>query len=472
MIRPALITLAVLALTPLPAVEAVEKQPGGDGSTHAGGEKSNDFEEAARRPPVLGVRARTSSTPSFAVELVALPDAARDEVTLPTRVHRIAVTGLVRTQPFVVLRELPFAAGQVVDAALWQFATTRLWNCGLFNKVEAVLARDPSNGEVVATFAVVENWTLNPLFSFAAGGRAAWVRLGATDSNLLGRFLEFGAQYERFTHYDGFQAWVRDPRFLGRRLDWVVVVDRLVRPRPDFADRRLRLGTEVAGLLWQDRLRLTAKVEALYDVLLPADGGDDAGAPRHGVGLVEFGVRLGRVDALRVRQRGVSLEVRSTAVATDAAPVRGFSQGWLELLALQTFGERWNLAARLQMGAQGEAPDHLRFWLGGLNLVRGYVDNHVRTGRYLLLNAEARWVALDSYWVALVPAAFVDVGLAAPTFGTSLPLLSTGGGVRIVFPWMVRSGLRVDAALPLLADGCPRGALPCIGLSLGVYQFF
>ncbi len=327
-----------------------------------------------------------------------------------------------------------------------------------------------ATGEVVATYELEENWTLNPLFSFAVGGDAAWLRVGASDNNVLGRYLELGAQYERFGVYNGFQAWARDPRFLSKRLDWVVIVDRLVRPRPDFADRRLRIGTELNSLLGNDMLRLTAKLEALYDVLLPLDGSDDSGAPRQWSALAEWGVRVGRIDTIRVRQRGVSLELRNTIVATQFSNLNGFSQAWLELLALETFGERWNLAARVQAGVQGDAPTFLQFYLGGLTVVRGYIDNFVRTQRYALLNAEARFTAFDSRWISLVAAGFVDTAVAARTTGGVQPMLATGVGMRFLLPWMVKTGLRVDGAVPLLAASCPSGFCP--NLSIGVYQFF
>ncbi len=410
------------------------------------------------------------ASPAWADAPAPLPLEATEAVAFPVRVDRIVVRGLTRTREEVVRRELPFGAGDTIDEDTWQFGATRLWNTSLFGQVADSIGRVVGTGEVVATYVLEENWTLNPLFSFAIGGNAAWVRAGASDNNVLGRFIELGAQYERFGAYNGFQAWARDPRFLGNRLDWVVIVDRLVRPRPDFADRRLRIGTELNGLTWNDRLRLTAKVEALYDVLLPVDGSDDSGSPRGWAVLSEWGVRIGRVDTVRVRQRGVSLEVRQTVVATQLGGANGCGQGWLELLALGTLGERWNLGARVQLGIQGDAPPYLQFYLGGLTVVRGYIDNFVRTQRYALLNAEARFTAFDSHWISLVAAGFVDTAVAAQATGGVQPMLATGVGMRFLLPWMVKTGLRVDGAVPLLAASCTGGFCP--NLSIGVYQFF
>ena len=425
-----------------------------------------------------------TTLPAFAHEAAPLPADVTAAVQFPVRVDRIVVQGLTRTRESVVLRELPFAAGETIDEETWEFGATRLWNATLFDHVSASIGRVVRTGEVVATYRVEENWTLNPLFSFAIGGNTGWVRGGASDTNVLGRFFELGAQYERFGDYNGFQAWAREPRFLGKRLDWVFIVDRLVRPRPDFADRRLRIGTEVNGMLASDRLRLTAKVEALYDVLLPLhnpDGGDVPDAspqiappPERSAWavLAEWGVRLGRIDTVRVRQQGVSLEVRETLVATNLSTFQGFSQGWLELLAMQTVGERWNFAGRFQTGAQGNAPDYLQFYLGGLNVVRGYIDNFARTRQYALVNAEARFVAFDSRWVAIVAAGFVDAAVTQHPGGGVTPMLATGTGVRFLLPWMVKTGLRVDGAVPLVASPCAHWGGFCPNLSIGVFQFF
>lgn len=390
----------------------------------------------------------------------------------PIRVDLIEIRGLHRTRQEVVLRELPFAAGDNVDAQLWSFALTRLWNCTLFDQVDGHLERDLATGQVRVVIELGETWTLNPLFSFAFGGSAGWARVGASDNNIAGRFLELGAQYERFNEHNGFQFWARDPRFLGKRLDWVVLVERLVRPRPLFADRRLRISSEVFGLFRSDRVKVSGRLEGLYDVLLPVDGGPDNDAPRNWSMLVEGAVRLGRLDTVRLRTSGASLEVRSTYVATRLATLGGHAQGWVEGLAHVMLGERWNLSTRVQLGMQGNAPDYQRFWLGGLQHIRGYVDNYARTDRFALINAEARWIAFDSKWFALMAAAFVDAAVTHDTERGTRAMVSTGIGGRGLLPWMVRTGMRVDLALPLVDGPCKSGAALCPGLSVGVYQFF
>lgn len=148
-----------------------------------------------------------------------------------------------------------------------------------------------------------------------------------------------------------------------------------------------------------------------------------------------------------------------------------FGQLWLESVGFLTAGERWNFAARVQAGIQGDAPRQLRFYLGGLDEVRGYPDNFKRTPRYAFANLETRFIALDSTWISLMPAVFIDGGVAANETGGATPMLAAGTGVRVLFPWMVDSGLRIDVAVPM-PNGCTGGHSFCPGLSVGVYQYF
>ncbi len=402
-----------------------------------------------------------------------LPEHATTAVKLPAIIDLIEVTGLHRTKLSVVLRELPFVRGQKVDQATWDFAITRLWNFGLFGDVKANVIR--RHGKVVAQFVLDERWTLNPLFAFGVGSGVIWAGAGATDSNRAGRFVEVGAQYQRFNEFNGFEAWVRDPRLFDKRFDWMVLAGQLVRPRGDFADRRLRFSTEFAWTSWLDRLRLGARIDVMRTTFLPPDGADAGDNPAMAWAFAyEVSTRIGRVDAVRIRQEGGTVELRAAFVSAEASTVTlgsDFGQLWLEGNGFLMVGDRWNFASRVQAGIQGDAPKQLRFYLGGLEQVRGYVDNFARTPRYAFANVEARFIAYDSTWFALMPAVFVDGGVAARETGGAVPLLSAGTGLRILFPWMVDAGIRVDAAVPLSA-GCSGGHGFCPGLNIGLYQFF
>lgn len=389
-----------------------------------------------------------------------------DEVpveALPVRVERVELTGFSWTKPSVVLRELQLELPGEVTPSQWTLGLARLWNCGLFSRVDGRLERRPEG--VVAVLDLEERFSLNPLFSFGIGGGSAWVRVGANDNNFLGRFLEWGLRYERFLAYNGGQVWFRDPRLFGKRLVGLAQVEWLFRPRPEYTRRRLQGLIDVLGEV-DDVMLLGLRAEVFRDEYSPPLAGEPR-LPRDMQGvLVHSSIRVGRVDTVRLRETGVSVEVRNTVGFTNDPAAPFFMQSWAEALGFLMLGERFNLAVRLQAGLSSAAPTEQRFYLGGLDLVRGYDDSTMRTEQFVLGNVELRGVAFDSTWFAVVPAVFVDGALARTEQYGSRALLSSGVGVRLLVPKMLRTGLRADLAVTLV------GGQPQVGFSFGVFQFF
>ncbi|MBI5608645.1 MAG: hypothetical protein HY902_07170 [Deltaproteobacteria bacterium] len=431
---------------------------------------------------LVGVAVTLTAVPARAADL---PQASTGtaEIALPARIDSLEVRGLWRTQRGVVERELPWRVGEVVPAELWREGLAKLWNMGLFSRVSAQL--EHREGRHIAVVTVEERWTLNPLFSFAVlvrrdgkpGESSSWWSVGAEDTNVLGQFLDVAAAYEQFNQYSGGRVWLRDPRWLGRRLDALIQWDYLVRPRVGFADRRMLLRAELNHLFDGDRVKFGARLDLQRDVFFDAGDTPSALPPDGKTAILDLGLRLGRVDVQRLRQVGQSLEVRS-GVGVSAlvdAPGQVHTQAWLQGLGYWTLGERWNLAVRVQAGHQSaNTPAHLQYFLGGLYEVRGVRDSFLRADRFALANAEVRYVAADWTWLAILPTAFVDAVVARDAERSWTTLVSAGGGVRLLVPRFVRTGLRIDVAAPLAGMPCSAGGLfgTCAGMSLGVYQFF
>lgn len=380
----------------------------------------------------------------------------------PQRIDSIEVKGVSWTKEFVVLRELPWRAGEVVSREDWELGTTRLWNIDLFSRIDARL--EERDGKVVAIYDIEERFSLNPLFSFGIGGGRWWFRVGANDVNWFGRFLEWGVRYERFDIYNGGQGWLRDPRLFNKRLIGLVQVDYLFRPRPEYVRRRLGGTLDLSGEL-NDVTRTGLKLEVFYDQYLNPLEGPPVLPPELVAGQLTWFQRLGRVDTVRLRQTGWSFELRETFGVASSGPERVYLQLFMELLWFKLLGERFNIAVRAQGGLSTDAPTELRFQLGGLDLIRGYADSLVRTQRFALANIEARGIIFDTMWVALMAAAFVDGALAETTNAQVTPLFSVGGGLRLLSPRLVKTGIRADVAVTLTGR-------PAVGLSFGVYQFF
>jgi hypothetical protein len=260
----------------------------------------------------------------------------------------------------------------------------------------------------------------------------------------------------------------------------------LTRPRPGFSDQRTQATVELAKLFGGDRLRVALRASAFADrFLAPLDG------PRYFPDatetlLLEPSFRLGRVDTVRLRQSGASLELRPGAGFSSSDVAEQFAQMSIEALGFLRLGERWNLAARVRGADVGRVPPHLALYAGGLDLVRGFPDNYVRTRALALANVELRLVAFDSTWIALMPVAFVDAAAARSPSGSAGTALSAGAGLRVLVPKFVGTGLRVDLAVPIAASlrgvseaeqarlgpVTPAASTGSVQPSLGIYQFF
>lgn len=381
----------------------------------------------------------------------------------PRRVDKIRVHGLIRTKEFVVRRELGFREGDVITQEVFDLAITRLWNTTIFSRVQGHF--EDEQGQTVCVLDLEDRWTLNPLLGYGAGGSAFFFRLGAADNNILGRFLEVQAQYQYFDGFHGGQIIVRDPRLLDERMELLVQAERLVRPRPGFSDQRTQIISEVAKQHWQDRMRFGFRVNAFMDRFLsPLDPPERFPAPTETL-LLSPTFRIGRVDTVRLRQTGASLEVRPGLGLTTSDVTSQYAQMIGEAMGFAMVGERLNLAMRVRAGTVSRVPEHLQLYVGGLDLLRGFRDNHLRTNVYALENAEVRFVAFDSTWVALMPTVFADAVVSRNQVGVPRFDASAGAGLRVLVPKFVGSGLRADFATPLTQAAS-------FEVNLGVYQFF
>jgi hypothetical protein len=385
-----------------------------------------------------------------------------------TRIDEVQIDGLWRAKPFVVTRELPWKAGEVVTPEQWQLGLDRLWNMSLFSRVNARVITDGERK--IAKLDLEERFTLNPLFKYAitkkAGGDTVWwLRVGLSDNNLFGRFIEFGAQYERFGSFNGGQFWLKQPRLFDRRLIGLFQIERLARPRPGFVVFRALARFEVSGEV-HDRLAFLGRTDFIADSFQPPVSDEPPTVPRSNQGaLLTAGVRFGRVDLDRLRHKRWQLQIQPTLGLTNDAAGRTFGQVWSEFLWFLPFGSRGTVALRVQGAAMTHAGLQNRYYIGGLDLVRGLPDNAIRTNAFGLGNFEVRFIAFDSMLLALVPTLFVDGVIAAGDDGGPMRSEATaGGGCRFLIPRLVATGMRVDVAVPLRGGG-PQA-------SVGVYQFF
>jgi hypothetical protein len=412
------------------------------------------------------------------------------------RIHLTSVLWVTRRS--VILRELPWKEGETVTANQWQLGITRLWNTGLFSRISARVVREGDRR--VAVLDLEDRLTLNPLFKFAFEGGGSgilpsggapplyWFHLGASDPNLFGTFLEGGFTYEMFGENPGGRVWFHDPRLFDKRLDGWFEVNYLPRPRPGFV---LFRGTARAQVSYEvnDLFSVLGRVDGILDrfVAPPPDTGPYLRQHPGEGALVSLSVKYGRVDTVRLFQKGWSAELQPLFGFTNDPTHPRFNQVLFQLLGFVPVGSWLNLAFRVHAGGSEPAPTQDLLYIGGLgdaalgglwdHTVRGLPDNAITTNAFAMVNAEARFLAFDSTWLALMPAVFVDgvIAAASPVASGSTPNLngppqravSVGAGVRILIPRFVGTGLRIDGAYVL---GEPLYVQSWY--SVGVYQLF
>lgn len=384
------------------------------------------------------------------------------EVMLPEVIDELEINGLWRTKRYIVERELPFKTGQTVSVEDWELGLARLSNMGIFSRVAGRLERRAE--KIVAVFDLEERWTIILILRTGGGGGATWFQTGLSDINTLGRFVETGALYERFDRYNGFQAWARHPRLFDERQDFNVIADRMVRPRPGFALLRTAVHLEYSRQI-TDLLTTGGKLEGFHDHFDPPFEGEARTPVNSQSLLATYWLRTGRVDVKRLLHDGWLLDFKPSLGVTNAPGRFGFGQVMVEGQKFEILNSRLVLAGRVRVAASTDTQEQHRFYLGGLDTVRGYPDNHVRTDLFAFANVEARFVAFDSTWLAIMPTLFVDAAAARDDRVGPVGLVSAGAGLRILFPRLYRSGARIDFPVPLTPLGKPT-------LAFGVYQFF
>lgn len=397
---------------------------------------------------LLGGRARADEPPST--------------TRLPAVIDELEINGLWRTKRYIVERELPYKAGQTVTVEDWELGLARLANMGVFSRVAGRL--EQREEKLVAVFDLEERWTIILILRTGGGGGAAWFQTGLSDINTLGRFVETGALYERFDRYNGFQVWAKHPRLFDERQELHVIADRMVRPRPGFALLRTGVHLEYSRQL-TDSLITGGKLEWFHDHFDPPFEGEARTPVDSQSVFATYWLRVGRVDVKRLLHDGWLLDVKPSLGVTNAPGRFGFGQLLVEAQKFHILNSRLLVGGRVRVAASTDAQEQHRYYLGGLDTVRGYPDNHVRTDLFAFANLEARFVAFDSTWLAIMPTLFVDAAAARDDRAGPLGLLSAGAGVRILFPRLYRSGARIDFPVPLTPLGKPT-------LAFGVYQFF
>jgi outer membrane protein insertion porin family len=390
-----------------------------------------------------------------------------------TRVGRVLVRGLTRTEPRVVLRELPLVAGDPFDPDALVEAQRKLALLGLFEAVDVEPLRPPPTpfADVTVTVREGKPWHLSggAGYSTFEGGRG-FVEAG--HDNLFGTGRSLAVRFRLSERAERADLLYREPWLFGTR--WQGDADLFRERREEIGYELERWGLALGALreLWPERIRglrgavryLLAEVDRFnVDRTLIEE---DVTPGRELLATITHELTLDRRDQPLDPQRGsfhlASLEVGGFVLGGDADFLKtrletAWFLDWLRPTVL-ALGLRLGLAT--PFGDTTDLPIEERFFAGGATTVRGYRErrlgpldakgNPLGGNALVVLNVEWRF----PLWRWLGGAIFFDSGaLTARVSDLSVDELRSGvgAGVRLRTPV---GPLRLDVGYPL--DRVPR----------------
>ena len=179
---------------------------------------------------------------------------------------------------------------------------------------------------------------------------------------------------------------------------------------------------------------------------------------------------LGKVNKYDFYVQGVEfgglLEIADSLLGSDF----DFLKGELRLHTAHRPWERLNIVMQFRLGSKtGTAFQH-KFYLGGLDSIRGFMNGQFRGDHMWVANVEARTTLVEKRLWAVQGNVFADLGKTwdAEGFGAEgfqAPFVSYGVGLRLIFPTIYRAVLRIDLART-------EEPVQGYGVNFGVQQFF
>ena len=402
-------------------------------------------------------------------------------------IGRIEIEG-AKTKPEVVAALLDTRVGAQFDAGVWELDLRRLRNLDYFYDVEGTAHE--VDGKMELRLRLRNKFSTLPVFKFKRGGGSSLITAGLYEINFLDRLLEVGGQYERFNGKPGYAVWFRHPYLFSRRNRFGTEVVAHTVDLPLLTDR----GEEEAYFenketRWNGRLQreLTESVRVGVELSVYRNDytRDDATADKtvhndrflrattlHSGRTVSVtpSVSVGRLDRDRYFVSGheglAQVELAHRALGSSFA----FAKGQLGVTGGWRLGERWNFLYQAKLGSKTGREFQHKFYLGGLDTSRGFLDRQFRGEHMWLVNVEARPTLIDKPLWVLQGAIFTDLAKTwdARNFGFDgfgRPIVSYGMGARLIFPRVYRAILRLDAART-------QSPVKQYGVSLGLQQFF
>jgi len=343
------------------------------------------------------------ATPAPASEPTRPDGGAVERVHIRYTLQGIEVRGNTRTRARVVLRYVPFRAGDLLDVNDPEIELTRyrLLGTGFFSSVELSLRKGDRRGEVVLVIQVVERNTLvvNDVWMGLAGERSsdpglprtvfAYGGLDVAETNLAGTGITLGAAMGVAQDQLALRTRFIDPAFLGT--GWMTSASLLYNNGRDFFGIDPRDPSAPYSVVKYRRFGgsvgaghdLTVATQLWFDVRIEKIHADVPLAASHFRGLdqepITFNI-IGGDSILSTIRASIVHDTRDEPILptrgyyisvvgdTALAPVGGdYNFSKLQIRASRWWTLPWNHVARLELNygaVTGNAPFFEKFYIG------------------------------------------------------------------------------------------------------------
>jgi len=405
--------------------------------------------------------------------------------TKPTVVE-IEITGLWRTKEKVVRRELLFKENDTLTTKDLITSVQRLKNLQIFSKVIPLLKLKPDN-KVKVILELEEKWTTIPYANLSAGGGTTYAYAGIYDINTFGKYIETGIQYDNWNGRHGGVVWMRDRRFLNKRLLlgldlWSTKRARGLYTTDGESQGNYVLETKKFKLILKKEItqsfQLGAEVEINNSQIIENKTNEItdnktldllANNQEHLALFNTVFIELGKLnyDNYLVDGKFSKLGIKNSSQVLGS-DISSTQFDWKNRVFWR-LPYNGNAGLRFNAGWTNTQNIQYQYYIGGFNNVRGYYDGQFRSKTYAQFNAEYRIPSYRSSWLVLQHIFFID----AVSTGIEINDLkeqgnqfySAGIGIRIISPKIYSFNGRIDIALITSGDS------PSY-LSFGSQQYF
>jgi outer membrane protein assembly factor BamA len=395
-------------------------------------------------------------------------------------IKEIKINGLKKTNLAIIRNEFALNLEEPTSQDEIDEGIRRLKNTNLFSDISYKI----ENEKLILN--LKERWTTIPVLKFASGGGVTQTTLGVYDPNSFGDFLELGGQYQRLGETNSGVLWFKNPRLFGKRQGLDLQFWKTARLRTKY-NQDAESPIEKAGFLHlrdqiylgyfkeinnQTRLDISYEYhsDSFSNKIVPEsikNTGTNLLPPSSKFHFIGGEITLGRINYDQHLVDGSQLEISTQFGLSELNSSKHFISSQVNGRYFKTISKNHTFAQRLLLGATSTETIQYWFYLGGLDRIRGFVDNRFADRIFWLSNTEYRYAFWKNSWMTLQSVAFLDLldSQEQLSDGIALQAASTGVGLRFFFPKIYRFVARFDYAKPIKRDDNN-------AISFGVQQFF